>query len=351
LKQSLGSITTANPSTIVMFFRFIQENGDTLARDFRDGRWPADLDSDIDRDGLSGLRSRLKPDARTAERLERALADDPIDPRKLWPSLKIVQCWLGGTLSFYIAELRRYTRTLPLRDVGYRASEGFFAVPVANETPAGVLHVSGHFLEFLEDGSPSLETRLVDELEPGRKYRLIVTQSGGLYRYDMEDIVQVDSYYKKTPLVRFLHKADGALSVTGEKVTESHFLQAMAGLRAALGPAGVEFSLGVSEGLPPCYILFLEQKKDVGPISRDDEDAARLFDEELKKHNCEYASKRASGRLGPPRLVRVRPGSFAEFRRKFQILDESDPQFKPRYMIARTEELAWLTKQKVGIPV
>jgi hypothetical protein len=345
LTQSLGSVATANPSTIVLFFRFLQDHGESLVRDTRDGGLSEDSGSVLTREDLRDFKARLKPDSTAARRLETALKEDPLDPRRIWPGLRIIHCWLGGTLSFYVSLLRRYTRDLPLRDVGYRASEGFFAIPLANETPVGALHVAGHFLEFLEDGTNARETVLADELERGKKYRLIVTQAGGLYRYDMEDVVEVESFYKRTPLVRFLHKADGALSVTGEKVTESHFLQAMDHLRAACGLPDLEFALGVREELPPRYILFLEIKRESAFSLKEKEDLAHRLDKELQKNNCEYESKRASGRLGPPLVVRVEPNSFAEFRREFLILGENDSQYKPRYLISRAEEHSWLEER------
>jgi len=350
LCRSLGSINSANPSTIVLFFRLLKDRGEALARETRDGRLRLDIGGDLSRAEREDLAERLRPDPRAAARLEAALEEDPLDPRKIWPGLRIVQCWLGGTLSFYVSELRRYTRELPLRDVGYRASEGFFAIPQANETAAGVLHVAGHFLEFLPDDSSSEETLLADELEAGRTYRLIVTQSGGLYRYDLEDIVQVESFYEKTPVVRFLHKAGGTLSVTGEKVTESHLLQAMHSLRAAFGLPEIEFALAVREEIPPRYVLFLEMSGIPAGGFEAGERIGRFLDEELRRRNCEYEAKRTSGRLGPPLVVRLRQGSFAGFRAKFLVLGENDPQYKPRHMISKAEERAWLEERTIAAP-
>jgi hypothetical protein len=345
LKRNLGSINTANPSTIVLFFRFIQDHGEELVRDIRDGRWPKDIKIALAQKDLLYLIPRLRPDANAAGRLEKALEENPLNPKKLWPRLLIVNCWLGGTLSFYVSALRRYTRDIPLRDVGFRASEGFFAIPLANETPAGVLNVFGHFMEFLEEGSTGRETLLADELEIGKKYRLIVTQAGGLYRYDMEDIIEVESVYKRTPIVRFLHRAEGTLSLTGEKVTETHFLRAMDHLRLVSGLGDIEFALGVREEMPPRYVLFLEIKKEAASLREDQGETARRLDEELQGLNCEYEVKRASGRLGPPLVVRVRPGSFEEFRRKFSARDEDDSQYKPRYLIGREAERRWLEER------
>jgi len=348
VRQNLGSINSANPSTIAFFFKHIQGEGEALVRETREGGISPRLAANLGQDFLGDLRSRLKPDRKAAARLEAAFGENPLDPRKIWPGLRIVQCWLGGTLSFYLSEMRRYTRDLPLRDVGYRASEGFFAIPMANDTAAGALNVAGHFFEFEEDGSSSGETRLAAELEAGGRYRLIVTQSGGLYRYDMEDIIEVESFYKRTPLIRFLHKTGGTLSVTGEKVTESQFLRAMQNLRKARDLGDVEFALAVREEMPPRYVLFLERRRSAAPALPEADDIARRLDEELRRANCEYESKRASGRLAPLRTVAVRPESFAEFRRAFLVLGESDAQFKPRYLLSRPEERAWLEARALG---
>ena len=91
----------------------------------------------------------------------------------------------------------------------------------------------GPFLNFMpEDEIEEIragekDTHMLHQLQPGKRYNVVVTTQGGLYRYDMNDIVQVTGYYDNVPMVKIRHKGGTMCSVTGEKLGESHVVQAM----------------------------------------------------------------------------------------------------------------------------
>ena len=79
---------------------------------------------------------------------------------------------------------------------------------------AGVLTVATNFYEFVEvedlmanPEDPGSWTYLTTEqLEEGKEYYIYVTTTGGLYRYDINDIIKVEGFYNKTPQIIFLRK-------------------------------------------------------------------------------------------------------------------------------------------------
>ena len=64
----------------------------------------------------------------------------------------------------------------------------------------------------------------IDRFEVGRRYFVFVTTGSGLYRYDMNDIVEVVGLHERTPLIRFIQKGKGVVSFTGEKLYETQVI-------------------------------------------------------------------------------------------------------------------------------
>src|SRR4029450_7237201 len=87
-----------------------------------------------------------------------------------------------------------------------------------------------------EDRKPEgRELLRVEQLQVGQRYFVYVTNASGLYRYEMNDIVEVAGYHGRTPLLRFIQKGKGVVSFTGEKLYEVQVItsvdKAMAALR------------------------------------------------------------------------------------------------------------------------
>ena len=167
----------------------------------------------------------------------------------------------------------------------------------------------------------------VDQLEEGKSYYIYVTTLAGLYRYDMNDIIQVMGYYENTPMIRFLQKGKGVISFTGEKLYESQVIQAVENALAEIS-GEYEFitALGAIEGDKPRYTFLIEF--DHPP---DDDQAMawlREIDLQLQKLNIEYHSKRKSERLHPAALQVIETGEFGRYRKRMVEGGKLDGQFK-----------------------
>ena len=299
LGKDIRSWTTANPSTILLYSRRLVTWWDELRQDALDGTLcqgpAARLDPHARRELSRGLR-RL-PAARLPAR-------DP-RPASLWP-LRRINCWTGGAGRFFLDKLpEALGADIPVREVGIHASEGVFAVSVDDGDP--VAWLAGHVLEFRElagasGGAPGGgEVRLAWELETGREYELIVTTEAGLWRYAMGDVVRVTGWLGRAPRLVFVRKAGAFLNATGEKVTEDQVIAAA--MRAFPGATGVCAATEWCD--PPRIVVGVEGFGGGTPLA---------FDGELSKENLEYASKRASSRLGPPLLVSLPAGTFGRWR-------------------------------------
>jgi hypothetical protein len=195
------------------------------------------------------------------------------------------------------------------------------------EGAASALVANGHFLEFMPASeieacrAGKMNTLLMDQLRVGQSYGVVVTNSAGLYRYDMHDVIEVVGKKGTLPLVVFRHKAGTMASLTGEKLGESHVVNAMksATANADLVPEGFATAplMPANDGddEPPAYLLAL----DLGDAQVEDSacDAlAAAFDAGLKAANEEYAGKRDSLRLGAVTWARLPPHAVLNHRKK-----------------------------------
>lgn len=106
--------------------------------------------------------------------------------------------------------------------------------------PAPVPLLHRVFFEF-EDRDGRLS--LLHQLEEGREYEVIVTQSAGLARHRLGDWVEVTGRHAQTPCFRFIGRGHDTSDLVGEKLEEEfvrHVLERVfpgAGGFAVLAPA------------------------------------------------------------------------------------------------------------------
>ncbi|TMN46198.1 GH3 auxin-responsive promoter family protein, partial [Pseudoalteromonas piscicida] len=106
-------------------------------------------------------------------------------------------------------------------DLGYLASEIRGSVPLDLNRGDGVLTIEDNFFEFIrtdEIDNANPKTYLADEIELGSQYYLFFTNKAGLYRYNINDIVQVTGFVGNTPKFVFVQKGKGITNITGEKI-------------------------------------------------------------------------------------------------------------------------------------
>ena len=332
--RDLGATIAANPSTILAIARLGDREKATLVRDLRDGtldaKWniPAEV-----RKSLQRVIVKKRP--ADAMRLETIVEKTGrLLPKDYWPRLQFLANWTGGTMGAYLKNYPEFFGDVPVRDVGLIASEGRFTVPVEDHTTAGILDIAHHYFEFLpEDQLDKSEPETVEavDLIEGRRYYILPTTAGGLYRYQIFDLVRCVGFHGKAPLVEFLNKGAHFSSMTGEKLSE---FQVVAALGEATARAGVKlkaFLLLPSWGEPPHYSLLVE-----GDDLADDGERLRgEVEAGLCRQNGEYLNRLETRRLGPLRLRRLPAGSWVDFqRRRLQQSGGTVEQYKQPCLLA-----------------
>ena len=315
--RDLGATVAANPSTILAIARLGDREKATLIRDVADGtidpKWaiPDDVRAAI------RLRTRWKRQ-RTARRLEAIVErTGRLLPRDYWPNLQFLANWTGGTMGAYLRHYPEFFGDRPVRDVGLIASEGRMTIPVEDNTPAGVLDVRHQYFEFIpEDHGDREDPETIEaaEIREGGRYFLLPTTAGGLYRYQIHDLVRCVGFEGKAPVLEFLSKGAHFSSLAGEKLSEYQVVAALEAAQKALGLRMGAYLLLPDWGDPPRYCLLVEE----GDLP-DDRLADRLaaeVDAQLGRVNLEFANRLETLRLAPTRTRRIVAGSWLDFQRK-----------------------------------
>ncbi|MHC4251578.1 MAG: GH3 domain-containing protein [Planctomycetota bacterium] len=238
-----------------------------------------------------------------------------------------------------------------MRDLGYAASEGSFTVPYRDGTPAGILALQGTYFEFIpegEDAARGTGTLRCHELEDGKRYRVILTNHNGLYRYDINDVVEVRGFHNRTPMIAFVRKGGDMLNITGEKLHVNHLLKAFRRVEDELGLGVVRF-----RAVPNYAHLRYEMLVHVAPQSSSEflgGTVLPFIDRTLCEANVEYSAKRKSRRLRPP-CIHVMDSSWEESARRLApSAGRRDVQYKWHMVApALSEEDARHIRQTVGM--
>jgi len=317
IHRDLGTIIAANPSTVLAMARLGDREKEVLIRDLADGtidgRWA--ISPEIRTQLRFKTRRRRQQTARGLERI--AAETGRLLPKDYWPNLEFLSNWMGGTMRAYLRGYPEYFGDTPVRDVGLIASEGRMTIPVDDGTPAGLLDIRHHYFEFIpEDQADREEPEAVEatDLIEGRNYFIVLTTAGGLYRYNISDLVRCVGYHGKTPLIEFLNKGAHYSSLTGEKLSEHQVITAVEAAQRAAGLHVKSYLLVPTWNDPPYYSLLIEEGdlRTAGVAER----LGVAVEHELRHQNVEYVCKRDTRRLGPVRVLRIPDGSWVEFQKR-----------------------------------
>lgn len=260
--------------------------------------------------------------------MRRAGAADRTILRALFPCLNVYATWLGGNMGAANLELTDLMGPRPVFELPYSASEGIFAIPhLANET-GGIAAVTGHFLEYVpeEDIDSACPRALgVEDLEEGQEYYQVVTTAGGLYRYNMEDLVRVKGRWRGLPVVEFVSKKARQVSIANERLTEEDVVKAVGDAIAASGYR------------PSQFLLVPTRRKAYQLLVESTETAPQAFANAFQQALCArakgYDFEREDRLLECAEVATVAPGALEEFAAKQRAAGAMpNAQIKPLHL-------------------
>jgi hypothetical protein len=251
---------------------------------------------------LSRLLTDPELDESTKEKLREASSGGVINLQELWPNIRAV---ITGGVS--ITPYRRIIHDL-LGDVtiweSYAANEATMGLQIfADKGLVPVIHHT--FFEFIPDDHPEAEPVLLCDVKRNTRYRVLVTNTAGFYRYDLGDLVTFTDL--DPPIYGEISRRDALVDIVQERMSEELFLRVLDRACEQAGTSFVDFAI-----LPEMtaqavrHVLFIEFTTPPDNL----EQFTETVDQRLKAASFAYFTKRKQRALARPTIVLVQHGGF-----------------------------------------
>jgi len=268
-------------------------------------------------------------------------------PKDLW-KLKGLICY-GMDTAIYREQLKHYWGGEPYEIYG--ATEAPLAALQAWNKKGMTFYPYTGFYEFApeEEWLKSRENKgyqprtvLLNELEPGKCYEVIITNFHGLpfMRYRIGDLIRVigledNEIGISLPQVIFERRADDIIDIAGfTRLDEKTVWQAIAntGVRYEDWSARKEY-----DGDQPVIKIYMELKD-----SNNDQDLQRLLHTQLKAVSKDYTDLREMIGTQPLRVVIIPQGSFQRYYEEKRRAGVDLAHLKPAHINASDEDIEGL---------
>lgn len=238
------------------------------------------------------------------------IVENFVDYSVIWEKLSLVSCWADSDSYEIFIKLKEKLNpnkkniNLKFQGKGLMSTECIVSFPLENVKNGSVAAYNSFFYEFIQVSDDKLENRspkLLDELELGERYCVVVTTNAGLYRYNTNDIVEVTGFYHKIPIVKFVGRINNFSDIVGEKLKNS-FVEKQVLKTLEENNIKSEFLLfapvkNETEGI--FYTLFLEIKKDGRKFNW------KQIENEINSSLCKAFHYEYAYKLGQLRKLRV----------------------------------------------
>jgi len=333
IERNVTLIVTANPSTIVEMQNNVNDYYDQYVDDIEKGTISEKLN--ISPEIRAALMPYFKPNPERAAEL-RALKEKygRVLPKHYWPNLQILNTWKCGNTRVYLDKFKdSFPEHMLHQEFGYFSSECRFGL-VLDDTNNTVLFPHFHYYEFVEEHEIESENPhflQLHELEEGKRYCPFVTTYAGLYRYNMNDLVEVGPKFENTPTVHMIQKVNGIVTMTGEKLHERQFIEAVRTAEKEL-KMPIRFFVGFADLDISAYHFYYEFEN-LDTTQQEAELFTKKVDEVLQQVNIEYKAKRESFRVKDPVTHRLQKDSFETFKAQCIAEGARDGQFKMNLLL------------------
>jgi hypothetical protein len=271
----------------------------------------------------------------------------PMLPRDLWPSKAIITA--GMDTGIYRDAIKRYWGADTYE---FYACAEIMMVAIQAWNKKGMFFLPDiAFVEFIpeaevmkwqEDSTYQPFTVLLDELQEGNLYEVVITQFFGmpLLRYRMKDLVKVTGLQDeelgvRLPHIRFQRRVGETIDLAAlARLDERTLWEAISNtsIRHTDWAAVKEY-----DGAQAFLRLYIELKDDASP-----DRFAQMVDEQLKQIDVDYRDMEAYLGLQPVKVTLLSAGTFDRYTERQRQAGTDPAHFKPPHVNASEKSLHML---------
>ena len=333
-ERHLSFLMSTFSPTLYDMVTYLRNEWRKLCDDLEAGRISEDIK--VEPKLRAQLNEKLTPDPERAAEVRKIMAghEQGAFIPLIWPDLKLVATVGTATFAPFISKLRQSLGPAVAVDhLGYVCSEAAVAAELREDEPAYMLLPFGGFYEFIpvEEGAPE-HPILMDQLEIGKEYELVITNLSGFYRYRLGDVVRVTGYHNECPMLVFAYRKNQLISMYGEKVSETVLHTAVNAMAEETGLAALEFSVYAdAETEPGHYVVLLESDREIPPAKWPY--YSGILERKLCEAHDSYRKKVLQKTLLPMEVKFVQPETYALYR-DLKVMGGASPnQIKPVHVI------------------
>ena len=288
-EKNLRFISIWHPSFIISLLDDLDENWEHLVDDIGSGQLSVKLK--ISKDLIRKVETLLNSNRKRAGEL-RSLTSK--DLAKVWPKLQMISCWYVKGQGRYYERLNSMFPKSKVVPKGLMSTEGITSFPFGRGNQL-ITAVNSHYYEF--KACDSQKVFQLNELKTGKRYTLLLTTSGGLYRYNTHDLVKVVGRKLSIPCLEFISRDNMTSDLVGEKVSQ---LQAESIISQLPQESGFTLITSNHHAEKPYYILVSETKSP---------DKLKDWFEEKLCENYHYKHARELNQLGHAQIRGIEENS------------------------------------------
>ncbi|EIW75714.1 hypothetical protein CONPUDRAFT_93407 [Coniophora puteana RWD-64-598 SS2] len=311
-------------TTVIDFMQWVDEEWEALLEGIEKGKLPHFPETE---EVHAAIATKFHADPERAEELRK------IGPpsgaaigwaKKTWPSLNSLWVISTGAFERPLPKVRAFVGSdVRIATPGYFCTESPIAGTFGDEAPSLYKVLNDNYIELLEvlgDGEDGAVKQLW-EVEYGKLYEPVFTTYDGLWRYRIQDAVQVVGFDPAdgAPVLKYKERRNLSIMIpnctliTSSDITES--IADVEGLRHA------EFTTFLDDRVVPSTVgFFIETTQTIGTLSSLDRDV--IWDA-LVETNGNFATGAQRGFAIRPTIRILAPGTFAEFRHWRGSLNDS----------------------------
>ncbi len=339
MEENLTGIVTGFYNMLAHLLQYIVDNHAMLIHDIETGT--IDPEVRLPEHVRKTLEESLKPMPERAAQLREAFAEEGPFMKKAWPKLMFIHGAGGDGLAVYDRKIKEKFSGGGLINLyaGVNASEGLWSLPIKADSLDSMLAAGSAFMEFLpvEAGDDFSKAVLMDQVEVGKIYELIITNVNGFYRYRMSDALKVTGFQNKTPLVEFMYRVNKTVSVALEKTTEQALDQTVERVAKELGFFLSDYCIYPDgESNPGKYTFLIEPG--IEGTGCDLKTLEECIYKHLSEANPRYAYAVEHEQLQKPDALLLQPETGLLYRDMMVFKGASPSQLKPVHVIINEKQ-------------